>query len=792
MLLTLTRTHDLKGDGYFLGRVGENKAEVLEIQIEPTELHSKWAYLEFKENVGKEWSTERLPIEDGKIRYEIKNGLLVEGKVKIEVVFRDENGVCWKSFGRVFVVSEAINAGANLPEENADFITEAQKLLDACENKANEMNEISEDLTARVESCESICEEINTSEAERVAAENERKTAESTREANEENRKTNETARVEAENIRAANEEVRSNNETARIEAELIRQENERLRVEAENSRQEALNSKATIEQLESELAIRDKLLENMQVANEGKTYENVIDETITYQKLNPSNVLPYATIQEVGGMSYKSKNLLNPQKAINVTEKSDSGFTINVYGTALYDEAWVMEHLKPNTTYYIKYKVTKLTNPSEEYTQSVWLTGFTLFNPTTSNNIFIATTNKVLSVGESLEVIANFTTPEDLTNYKLLGYCDMWKNSEEKTTFCTYEFTNLIMSEEDVPYEPYYEGFRHSPVSEIKSVGKNLFNVSKITDREDIIVNNQDGTLTVKDKSSSSCHADGKQSTLKDLAPSLIVGKTYTLSMNHTYSKGAKIYLNEVKHTWTNGTNLTITENILNSRVFWYSDNSADTIDDISTISNIQIEEGSVATDYEPYKEYILPIVSENLEGYGLGIDGKYRNYIDFGKKKYIQNVVIKTLNESVGWSKNQDSPSGQYVSFYTIKDISNVKMGGVPILSSNFDFKSWDNNTQTEGEFIWNAATSFGFRINKDRLADYDSLTTDSEKVKAFRNWINENPQTIIVPLATPIETDIEVNNLLKVMENGSITFENEHKQSVPSKIKYQVKLA
>ena len=124
-----------------------------------------------------------------------------------------------------------------------------------------------------------------------------------------------------------------------------------------------------------------------------------------------------------------------------------------------------------------------------------------------------------------------------------------------------------------------------------VKVGGKNLFNISKVSSVAGL-TNNGDGTLTV----SGINIADETQKTLKDYAPSLEIGKTYILS-GLTTGTNKYIYLRAEKRAWQFGAVETITENMLNSIVSFSSAKEGG-----DTISNIQIEEGDTATEYEPY----------------------------------------------------------------------------------------------------------------------------------------------------------------------------------------------
>src|SRR5574344_859534 len=99
---------------------------------------------------------------------------------------------------------------------------------------------------------------------------------------------------------------------------------------------------------------------------------------------------------------------------------------------------------------------------------------------------------------------------------------------------------------------------------------------------------NNGDGTITVL-KYGVSCNQ-----ILKQLCPNLKVGDTIVVN---AISKGMQfIYLTKSKTTIKFRDSHTITQDDLDSYVAFYTDGKVPV-----TISNIQIEDGSICTDYEP-----------------------------------------------------------------------------------------------------------------------------------------------------------------------------------------------
>lgn len=128
---------------------------------------------------------------------------------------------------------------------------------------------------------------------------------------------------------------------------------------------------------------------------------------------------------------------------------------------------------------------------------------------------------------------------------------------------------------------------------TQITTTGKNLFDISKITNTSEVI-NNNDGSITVTVPPNSTGTIINQK--LSDLA-NMTVGETYTLSAKSTGSS-KYIYLYECKELWNFGDKKTITQDILDSRLTFYASGISTT----AIVSEIQIEMGDAPTSYEPY----------------------------------------------------------------------------------------------------------------------------------------------------------------------------------------------
>lgn len=143
MILNLSTNHNLEivSEKTTIAIENENKSENLIINI-PTELASKWCYIEFETDDKQKYTTEQLAIVNNQVNYVIPNGLLKRGYLSIQVVLRDSEDWVWKSYILTVVVKHAINAGDQLAEEYPDFIGEAQEILEETQEALEQIEEL--------------------------------------------------------------------------------------------------------------------------------------------------------------------------------------------------------------------------------------------------------------------------------------------------------------------------------------------------------------------------------------------------------------------------------------------------------------------------------------------------------------------------------------------------------------------------------------------------------------------------------------------------------------------------
>ena len=183
--------------------------------------------------------------------------------------------------------------------------------------------------------------------------------------------------------------------------------------------------------------------------------------------------------------------------------------------------------------------------------------------------------------------------------------------------------------------------------------------------------------------------------------------------------------------------------------------------------VNNIQFEVGEQATDYEAYNGKTTNIYLDEP----LRKIGDYVDYIDYANSKVVRNIRKLVFNGKEGWWKNGDY--GDYVSFYVTTSIGDFKPINGLGYSNMATVASWNNIQKTNGNYWWHfLPTSYGMRINKNYLDNYDSATTDGARVTLFKNWLKSHNVEVIQVLKTPKEESIKLPEIQTVEGINYIT--------------------
>ena len=160
--------------------------------------------------------------------------------------------------------------------------------------------------------------------------------------------------------------------------------------------------------------------------------------------------------------------------------------------------------------------------------------------------------------------------------------------------------------------------------------------------------------------------------------------------------------------------------------------------------MKNIQLEEGDTATAYEPYYNQTQTVYlnSPLLKGDEV----VYKE----GKLCYYHKMNMVILDGSEDWSDNVSQPNENLYNRYIIKEDAKAPDG--KIFSDNFKRV---NNMENEGIKIGNYAPTIYVAIDKTKLSELNG--------NGFKQWLSENPTTVVYELANPYYETISTSELL-----------------------------
>ena len=162
-------------------------------------------------------------------------------------------------------------------------------------------------------------------------------------------------------------------------------------------------------------------------------------------------------------------------------------------------------------------------------------------------------------------------------------------------------------------------------------------------------------------------------------------------------------------------------------------------------TINNIQLEEGTQATSYEPYKESIhtLYLNSPLLKGDKLVVhDGKLCHYHKMG-------MVV--LNGSEDWTKSS-TPGTITCRFYTY--INNIKL-----LNSNWESGIIKYSDKFKADISCESSMTNNIEaVSSTKDSDICINIKSIDNIDGFKQWLSNNPTTVVYELAEPYYEPIE----------------------------------
>lgn len=506
-----------------------------------------------------------------------------------------------------------------------------------------------------------------------------------------------------------------------------------------------------------------DKRLTNLEQWIAPSYFET--DNSIAYMKNVPSGALPYAELSKVGGMAYKSKNLIPYPYANSSLTANGITFTVQADGGVL-----IKGTATAAASFYIVKETQSLREPIKAGTYTLGFYG------TTNSNVKL--TSGITGVGEfGTTTNRTLTVSSDTTYYLRIEV------AAEATVNATY-YPMLNEGNIALPYEPYSQELKETKVTKVESRGRNIWNGN--WESGGIMANTgaaYPSTVTIRSADYLPVNPNTKYYIYRKSSDLKL--RVFYFGLNKSWVDYKEIGAGAYEFTTTANTYF-----IKFQTVDWLM---TDTDDGDLCISVSNTETNGKYYPYQVLSSIEIPEAVQELDGYGLGTKRNYQgkdyiylNYVDFTNKKYITEVEKAVFDGTEAWTAAYTGEN----TFYKVRLNKNAK-GNSDGVCSHFDFAQVGSTSTISGWFIENTMYPAVFRIRPD-LNKFS--TVEAWKTHLAELYANGTPLTLVYALAEPVITDISdhlsEDNYLLVDVGGTVIAENDEQLGAPTTITYQFK--
>ena len=531
-------------------------------------------------------------------------------------------------------------------------------------------------------------------------------------------------------------------------------------------------------------LAVAERKLDALWKLNQGVSYQFEKDSDAAYQKEVPTGA-KLASVKRIGGKTIVWNQLFeNPENERTQACKNannyvsfgwydSKGYKAIIGHTYLVSFECYMERIDTYFGIGVGYYIGcgKLNNNSNTWSKIKKIVTTRKLDYGNNFYIFYNAAPRTMEIGEEVKT----------RNVNVFDLTKMFGSGNEPSTVEEFE---AVFPEENYLYNA--GELRSACVSEVVEQGKNLLDVSNITDVD----------------------VDGKGSIRQGVIIPVVKG-TYKISalkaennifvkrvVGNNYATPADLSSKEVSLTFdTNGS------------IYVYTTGGK--------IEGVQVEKGSVVTQYSPYHKNTYPVLEavRQLPGYGWSTGNAY-NYVDFEGKKYHKKVEKFQFNKlkfygqdpskKTGW--NTENTLGLYAYWNGSNSSDNYHAAAS---SCNNDFAVTSTNAAYGYDSTENCVyAKTGYlcvRITRTwaettlKITESSSL---SELISAVTDFFESNDYVGYFELAE--EEIIDISDLIgdtfqepfEVEAGGTLTFKNSNDGGfqipVPSEEEYIVSLA
>ena len=318
-----------------------------------------------------------------------------------------------------------------------------------------------------------------------------------------------------------------------------------------------------------------------------------------------------------------------------------------------------------------------------------------------------------------------------------------------------SFKISNIML----IPYQdgmenwdiPYFTGMTSSKMPVLSSFGKNLFD----GELELGAINEADGKISINENCVRSKNYQR-----------VIPNTSYALSNDKGYQGNVYYYTKD--KTYISPIGLVNYKFTTPKNCYYVKFRSSAGLVQNDLSVKFQLEQGTSATTYEPYKSNILSLSEEVvLRSLPSGVKDTY----NLVTKEYVRRIGEKILNGSTDedWINNPIWGNGDYYTAYVKNQFLDKAPGRYNIIANNspntLKLNPSLNLITGEGIFGETATIYVYVCVAKSKLATIDKV--------GFTKHLQSNPITVQYELATPVIKAIELSsygNWEKVVLDGS----------------------
>lgn len=326
----------------------------------------------------------------------------------------------------------------------------------------------------------------------------------------------------------------------------------------------------------------------------------------------------------------------------------------------------------------------------------------------------------------------------------------------------------------------------KNNPMNEMKvfgwskqetTKGKNLFDFSRLVSDGVNAIDYEKQTITVPAKTNNT----GYNQTLRDLCPGITPG-TYVLSMKRSNPESNRgSYFLEAAKDFLENTPTELTDALLDNHIAWYNNPDSEVE---NVISEIQIEIGTEATDYEPYTggqpspspDYPQEIVSAGSDG-KIGVEVRGKNLFELTGIRDNEYLRIEKIENNTIYARptnmNAESPGTTNYSNGWVNFSEKIKVISGILYTISLSYKAVQKTIEIE-------------KLDPARILvfeDSESIILNEEIKQEIGKYVD-----VEIPLLIPDGTDsiyftITCNNYsvaiknIQIEEGGYTSYEPYH---------------